>query len=100
MPTYDTTRRFEQDYASLSTAEREAFRTAIKKFVADLERGQRFRKSLRVKGVQGTEGVFEMTWAPNGRATFQYGPAVREGAYYGHRERLKRSIVITRNGSS
>ena len=28
---------------------------------------------LRVKGVRGASGVFEMTWAPNGRATFEYG---------------------------
>jgi hypothetical protein len=26
-----------------------------------------------VKGVRGASGVFEMTWAPNGRATFEYG---------------------------
>jgi hypothetical protein len=26
-----------------------------------------------VKGVQGHSGIFEMTWAPDERATFQYG---------------------------
>ena len=31
---------------------------------------------LRVKGVQGAEGVFEMTWADDGRATFEHGSAV------------------------
>lgn len=35
--------------------------------------GGKFRKSLRVRGVQGSRNVFEMTWAPNGRATFEYG---------------------------
>jgi hypothetical protein len=48
---------------------------AIAQFVEDLERG-RFRKGLRVKGVKGADGVFEMTWADDGRATFEYGPPV------------------------
>ncbi len=26
-----------------------------------------------MKSVQGTPGIFEMTWAEDGRATFQYG---------------------------
>ena len=30
--------------------------------------------------MQGTRGVFEMTWAPDGRATFSYGEPVQEGA--------------------
>jgi len=41
--------------------------------VHDLKTGQGFRKSLRVKGVQGHAGIFEMMWAPDGRATFAYG---------------------------
>jgi hypothetical protein len=73
VPAYETTRRFQRDFASLSPERREAFRDAIRKFVADLERGKGFRKGLRVKGVQGAEGIFEMTWAHDGRATFQYG---------------------------
>ena len=76
MPTYETTRRFERDYASLTREQREAFREALRKLVEDLEKGKRFRRSLRIKGVRGAEGVFEMTWAPNGRATFQFGNPV------------------------
>ena len=79
MPTYETTRRFERDYEGLTEEQRGAFREAIRKFVEDLEGRKGFRKSLRVKGVQGAEGVFEMTWAPNGRATFQYGNPVHAG---------------------
>ena len=29
--------------------------------------------------MQGAPGIFELTWAPNGRATFQFGEPVREG---------------------
>jgi hypothetical protein len=33
----------------------------------------KFRAGLRVKAVHGAQGVFEMTWAPDGRTTFEYG---------------------------
>jgi hypothetical protein len=46
---------------------------AVAKIIADLKRGQGFRAGLRIKGVQGHTGVFEMTWADDGRATFSYG---------------------------
>jgi hypothetical protein len=43
-------------------------------FVVDLRFRQGFRRGLRVKRVQGTADVWEMTWAPDGRATWQYRP--------------------------
>ena len=78
MPTFAQTDRFRRDFAKLTEAERAAFRAAAAKFVADLPSG-RFRPGLRVKGVRGAKGVFEMTWADNGRATFEFGPAVSQG---------------------
>jgi hypothetical protein len=74
MPTYARLPRFDKDYAALNPADRQAFKLAVGKFVADISRGGEFRKGLRVRGVQGSPGVFEMTWADDGRATFQYGP--------------------------
>jgi hypothetical protein len=79
MPTFERLRRFDRDFAALSDAEKEAFRSAVRKFVADLERAAGFRKGLRVKGIRGAPGVFEMTWADDGRATFSYGESRREG---------------------
>ena len=79
MPTYARTRRFDRDYAALSPDERARFKRAVADFVSDLAAGGRFRKALRVRGVQGARNVFEMTWAPNGRATFEYGPEQVEG---------------------
>jgi hypothetical protein len=38
--------------------------------------GRGFRPGLRVKGVRGAAGIFEMTWADDGRATFEYGDAI------------------------
>jgi len=32
-----------------------------------------FPSHLRVKRVQGTRAVWELTWAPDGRASFSYG---------------------------
>ena len=39
----------------------------------------RFDPALRVKRVHGHEGVWELAWAPNGRATFAYGTEVWPG---------------------
>jgi hypothetical protein len=51
---------------------------AVRGFGEDLPSG-RFRSSLRIKGVQAAPGVFEMSWADDGRATWQYGPEVIVG---------------------
>lgn len=79
MPTYARLPRFDKDYAALTPGQRTAFNAAVKKFVEDMERGGQFRKGLRVKGVQGSPGVYEMTWGDDGRATFQYGPNQLQG---------------------
>ena len=76
MPTYERLLRFNRDYDTLSSDEKKAFNAAVRKFVEDLERGQGFRKGLRVKGVQGAPNVYEMTWADDGRATFSYGRSI------------------------
>lgn len=76
MPTYKPLPRFLRDYAALTPEQRLAFKRAVDRFVVDLERG-RFRAGLRIKGVQGTPGAYEMTWAPDGRATFEYGTPLR-----------------------
>jgi len=79
VPTFATTPLFRRDYDKLSDQQKERFRrTVLEQFVPDVTAGS-FRKSLRVKGVQGAQGVFEMTWAPDGRATWQYGAEVRSG---------------------
>ncbi len=48
-------------------------------FVADLRGGRGFRKSLRVPKMAGYDEVWELTWAPDGRATFEYGTPVKKG---------------------
>ncbi len=79
MPTFRTLPRFERDWQRLDPADRERFRRAVlDEFVPDLAAG-RFRPGLRVKAVRAHPGVFEMTWAPNGRATWQYGDEMKPG---------------------
>jgi len=77
MPTYDRTEEFRREYKRLTQQEKVLFTVAVGKFVADLRAGH-FRPGLRVRGVQGKPNVYEMTWAPDGRAFFTYGDPVRE----------------------
>jgi hypothetical protein len=79
LPTYERLPSFNADWNKLTADQQDRFRAAVAQFVEDLERGQGFRPGLRVKGVRGTRGVYEMTWAPDGRATWQYGDEVKHG---------------------
>jgi hypothetical protein len=79
MPTYEKLPRFQEDFDQLLPRDKERFRQAVAKFIEDLDRGASFRAGLRVRGIDGAPGIFEMTWAPNGRATFEYGRPAREG---------------------
>ena len=78
MPTRDVLASFWRDWGELAPEQQREFRKALRKFITDLRTG-RFRAALRVKHVQGTDGIFEMTWANDGRATFQYGKELKPG---------------------
>lgn len=84
MPTYDSEGRFRRDWTRLDKEHQKSFLKARNNLVEDLremEAGKRsrFRRRLRVKGVKGAPGVFEMTWAHDGRATFSWGEEKRPG---------------------
>jgi hypothetical protein len=80
MPTRDVLASFWRDWDKLTPQQQRAFREAVAQFIADLANGgQGFHPRLRVKRVQGHPGVWEMTWAYDGRATFQYGEEVHSG---------------------
>jgi hypothetical protein len=79
VPTFSTTPRFKRDFRKLAVRDQARFEWVVREqFVPDLARGL-FRPGLRVKGVESAPGVFEVTWAPDGRATWQYGAEVRAG---------------------
>ncbi len=78
MPTYEGTPEFWSDYHRLIPAQRRQFLTAVMKLVYDLKTGD-VRSSLRIKDYRRIEGMYEMTWGPNGRALSRYGDAKRSG---------------------
>ncbi|MCM2576845.1 hypothetical protein [Streptomyces meridianus] len=84
MPTFDTTPAFNRAFKKLPRQQQERFESVIReRFFPDLKAGQ-FRPGLRVKPVQGAKAedgssIFEMTWAPDGRATWQYGKERKPG---------------------
>ena len=74
MPTYERTARFVREFRRLPAAKQAAFLAALRQFVTALRADPpAFPVGLRVKRVQGTDDVWEMAWAPDGRATFAYG---------------------------
>ncbi|CAN5763973.1 hypothetical protein BH18ACT13_BH18ACT13_09010 [soil metagenome] len=76
MPTREILPQFWGDWARLTAEQRAAFLLAVDKLIADLRAGTGLRAGLRVKGVRGSPGAYELTWAPDGRATFSYGRSV------------------------
>lgn len=78
MPTYDLTAAFRRDLRRLTPEQRKAFRAAVEVFVEDLRAGRGFRRGLRVKKMRGHEGIWEISWAADGRATFQFGEGTGE----------------------
>ena len=76
MPTYEVSASFWRDWRNLTPQQQLAFMRALGQFIADL-RGGTFRPGLRVKRVQRYPGIWEMTWAADGRATFEYGEEIR-----------------------
>jgi hypothetical protein len=73
LPTYAWLARFGKDFDALNQEQQALFLLAVAQFIEDLQRRSGFRKGLRVKGIKGASGLFEMSWADDGRATFEYG---------------------------
>jgi len=71
--------RFAVDFDSLSADQKAAFLTAVAQFVEDLRRGEGFHRDFGSRVSRCASGIFEMTWADDGRATFEYGDPVSEG---------------------
>jgi hypothetical protein len=67
MPTHDVWTRFLREWVKLTPHQQTLFRAAVEEMIEDLRAHTPFRPSPRVKSVKGYSGVFEMTWAPDGR---------------------------------
>jgi hypothetical protein len=80
MPTRSVLASFFRDWQGLTPQQQRQFLGALQQFVADLREPQpSFHPRLRVKRMQGHPSIWEMSWAPDGRATFEYGDEVRSG---------------------
>lgn len=79
MPTFDTTARFDKDYAALSADAKARFREAVRKYVEDLRRDGLPRAALGIRSMRKRPGVFEFHFDGNGRATFEYGNEIVPG---------------------
>ncbi|MEU2770798.1 hypothetical protein ABZ628_29245 [Streptomyces diastaticus] len=100
MPTYETLPRFTADLDRLTPEQRRKFRQTVAAFVEDLRAGGHFRAGLRIKRVQQATGIYELTWSmgtgPAGRATWQYGPALRPGEQHIVWRRIGGHDIFTR----
>lgn len=72
-PTYEAPAGFAREFAHLPREQRRAFREAVAKFVSAFKEGREPPRSLRLKRLQGTKDVWEMSYSGDGRATFRYG---------------------------
>ncbi len=81
MPTHEEFQSFLNDWKRLTVDQKRQFHVARRQMVADLRAKRPFFSGLRVTRVQKakTQGVWEMTWAPDGRATFMYGKEIIPG---------------------
>lgn len=80
MPTYEYPEAFFREFKRLPVGQQRRFRAAVAELVAALDRRPpTFPSRLRVKRVQGHRQVWELTFAPDGRATFEYGDGVTPG---------------------
>lgn len=79
---FERTESFKRDYQRLKPAEQEEFKDKVLGSFAPAAEDHAnqggsspWPPPLRVKGVQGAPGVWEMTWSftdPDGRATFEW----------------------------
>ena len=96
VPTFEWQALFDREWRSLTAGQQRAFGDAVAAFVEDLREGTGLRKGLRVKKMQGREDVWEMTCAPDGRATFYFGNPVAEGEAHIVRRRIGTHKTFTR----
>ena len=78
-PTYHLVSGFAREFEHLPREQRRAFLKAVAKLIEALKGGARPPNSLRIKRVQGTDDIWEMSYSGDGRATFRYGAEQRAG---------------------
>lgn len=96
MPTFERLARFDREFRRLPRELQRAFLEMLPAFIAALRLDPpRFPPTLRVHRVQGTAGVWEVAFAPDGRATFEYGAEVVAGEPHVVRRRVGTHDVLS-----
>lgn len=78
-PTYGLSPSFAREFARMPREQCREFQAAVKKLIDALRERHEPPRSLRIKRVQGTKDVWEMSYSGDGRATFRYGTEVKPG---------------------
>ncbi len=78
-PTFELGTGFAREFTRLPREQQRAFRKAIAKLVEAFKQDREPPRSLRIKRVQGTDDVWEMSYSGDGRATFRYGSKRKSG---------------------
>jgi hypothetical protein len=79
MPTYERTEEFLRDLARLTPAQRKQFETAERAMVEGPKANRPFRASLGVERFHRRPNAYEMRWAGDGRALFEFGASPIQG---------------------
>jgi hypothetical protein len=80
VPTFERSARFDREFRRLPRELQRAFLDMLPSLIEALRTTPpAFPSVLRVKRVHGRVGVWEVTFAPDGRATFTYGEEVLPG---------------------
>jgi len=80
VPTFDRLALFKREYRRLTPEQQARFKVAVAKLIAALSQTPpRMPGEPLVNPLAGHRGVYELRFAPDGRATFTFGASVREG---------------------
>jgi hypothetical protein len=80
VPTFDRLALFKREYRKLTPEQQARFRVAVAKLVAALSRTPPgLPGEPLVNPLAGHHGVYELRFAPDGRATFTFGEPVKAG---------------------
>jgi hypothetical protein len=95
-PTYESPASFGREFSRMPRAQRRAFLVAVTKLTQALREDCNPPNSLRLKRVQGTKDVWELSFSGDGRATFRFGPETRKGETHVVSLRIGRHDILAR----
>lgn len=78
MPTFDRLALFKREYRKLTPEQKDRFKVAVEKLVTALkQKPPSLPGDPLIHPLSGHHGVYELRFAPDGRATFTFGSPVR-----------------------